>query len=313
MTIALFVGDVTEEVCNEAIKHDANAQFLTADNLICLLDKTYYTSLADCGSLQNFSNICSQAQEIYYVKPNKWSDTDKNNSSDQEKWTEYVLTYFQQTKTIYNLPKVLIKSWLRESRVAEKQFWAVGCSITAGVGVSKEQSWPSLVSKELNLPYTDLSCTGSSIIWQSDQICRSDIRSGEIVFWAVTNPERMPVMLTDQNLIHLTVGTFSTNRSVIKNLSPDLLSNDTLTYHNILAVRRAYNYCQRVGSYLVPIGVCYDKDSLYAHYDVPPFQQLIQYGINYYADLGNDQSHPGPIQHKLYAEKFLSRYKEVYS
>jgi hypothetical protein len=112
--------------------------------------------------------------------------------------------------------------------------------------------------------------------------------------------------------MHLTTSTFLSSEYAKNHLSPDLLSNDTLKYHNILAVRRAYNYCQRIGACLVPIGVCYDIDNVYAHYDVPPYQQLIQYEINDYADLGNDRSHPGPIQHKLYAEKFLSHYKKVY-
>lgn len=313
MTFTLFVGDINNEVCDAAHTHDDTAQLITLQNLTCLSDKTYYTSLADCGSLENLSSVCGQAHEIYYVQPSKWSDCDRNNVSNQEKWTELILRYFQQTKPVYNLPAPTMQSWLKQTRVAEKQFWVVGCSITAGVGVTKDQSWPELVSKELNLPYTDLSLNGSSIIWQSDQICRSHIQPGEIVFWGVTSPNRMPIITPDQTLMHLTVDSFSTNHYAIENLTPDLISNDTLKYHNILAVKRAYNYCQRIGASLVPLGVTYDLDNLYIHYDIPPYQQLIQWGINNYADLGSNQKHPGPIQHTLYAEKFLSHYKKIYS
>ena len=313
MSITLFVGDVTSEVAESATLHDADAQLITTTNLNFLGPGTYYTSLADCGRLENFSYVCEQAHEIFYVTVPTWSDANKANFSEQKKWTEFVLTYFKQTKPVHNLPTSITTSWLQSTRSAEHQFWAVGCSITAGVGVNPDQAWPDLVSKELKTPYTNLSHTGSSIIWQSDQICRSDIRSGEIVFWAVTGPDRMPIMMPDQTLMHLTTAKFLKNDYAISKLSPDLLRNDTLTYHNILAVRRAYNYCQKIGALMVPIGVCYDIDNVYTHYDIPHYYQMIQWGIKDYVDLGSDHSHPGPKQHKLFAEKFLSQYKKVKS
>lgn len=313
MTIILFVGDITSEVCDSAIARDPGSQLITTQNLNQLDSGTYYTSLADCGSLQNFNRVCQLAEEIFYIEPAKWSDADKNNNSKQQEWTKFVLAYFQQFKPVHNLPSAIAPDWLQGKRVADKQFWVAGCSVSAGLGVSKEESWPELVSKELNLPYTNLSYLGSSIIWQSDQICRSDIRCGEIVFWGVTSPNRMPIMTPEHRIMHFNTSVLVSNTYAINNLSPDLLSNDTLTYHNVLAVRRAYNYCQKIGAYLVPIGVCYDLDNVYTQYNIPPYQQLSQWCVNEYADLGSDQSHPGPIQHKLFAEKFLSQYKKVYS
>ena len=313
MTFILFVGDVTHEVCDAAVNFDKSAQLLLEENITNLSSSTYYTSLADCGSLENLSEVCRQSKEIYYICPRQWSDADKNNVSKQQKWTELVLHYYRQTKPVHNLPAPMINSWTHNVRKHEKQFWAVGCSITAGVGVSKDQSWPELMSTELNLPYTSLACGGSSIIWQSDQICRADIRTGDIVFWGVTSNQRLPIIKPDGSLLHLTISKFTTDSYAINTLSPELIDNSTLVYQNILAVRRAYNYCQKIGAYLVPLGLIEDIENIYTQYNVPVFHQLIQWGTNRYVDLGTDNEHPGPRQHEIFAKEFLSHYKKVYN
>lgn len=312
MSIVLFVGDITSEVLDAAIKYDDNAQLLIEKNLNNLLPGTYYTSLADCGSLENLSKVCSQSAEIYYIQPIRWSDTDKNNVSEQKKWTELILYYFCQTKTVHNMTEPTINNWICDYRQHEKQFWVAGCSVTEGAGVKKEQAWPELISKELMLPYSNLSRDGSSIIWQSDQICRADIRADEIVFWGVTSNQRMPILRPDGSLLHLTATNFSNDPYIVNKLTPEILDNNTLYYQNILAVRRAYNYCQKIGAYLVPLGLLNDFENIYTQYNVPAFYQLIQWGINSYIDLGDDNLHPGPEQHKIFAKEFLSHYRKIY-
>lgn len=311
----LFVGDVTSEVCQAALAQDKNAVLVTADNFENLTCQTCYTSLADCGSLKNLSYVCNLATDIIYVPPSAWSDVDKNNLSQQQQWTEHVLYYYQQSKTVDNLPNIINTSWLYRERIAEKQFWTVGCSITAGDCVEPEQAWPALISKKLNLPYTNLSCSGSSIIWQSDQICRADIQSGDIVFWGVTSNNRLPIIVSpSKKIFHLHTGSFKDHKNIVvdNNLYPQLLQNDTLMWYNMLSIRRAYNYCSKIGAKLVPLGLMYDFDHCYLHYDIPSFFQLIQWGVNDYVDLGTDGVHPGPEQHKLFADAFLSHYRKIY-
>lgn len=311
-TFVLFVGDVTQEVYDAAIAYDAHAQLLLGKHINNLTASTYCTSLADCGSLENLNQVCKQSSEIYYIPPICWSDAGTKKISNQQKWTELVLHYHHQSKTVHNLPSNVPNTWLHDVRKHEKQFWTVGCSITYGVGVTKEESWPELVSAMLELPYTNLSYPASSIIWQSDQICRSDIRAGDIVFWGVTSNQRLPVILPSGKLLHLNASKISNNSYKNNNFPLELIDNTTLVYHNMLAIRRAYNYCQKIGAQLVPIGLMYDLENLYVHYDVPAFYQLIQWEINQFVDLGTDNEHPGPEQHKLFAKEFLSHYKKVY-
>ena len=153
---------------------------------------------SDCGNIENFVQACKKSKEIYYCPPVQWSDPDADNKLSMKEQTERVLHYFRQFKDVHNFSKQTQPSWLQNNRVSEQQFWVVGCSITSAIGVSATNKWPFYISEELNLPYTDLSAPGSSIIWQSDQICRSDIRPGEIVFWGVTGPSRLPIIDDNQ-------------------------------------------------------------------------------------------------------------------
>lgn len=189
-------------------------------------------------------------------------------------------------------------------RVADWQFWAVGCSVTAGVGVELDQTWKACVSRDLNLPYTDLSAEGSSIIWQSDQICQSNIQSKDLVLWALTTQPRLPV-IRDNKLFHLTPGEYALYPKTNKEFPIDLLLNPSIVYHNIQAVRRAENFCQAVGARLIVQSVIYDVEQAADLYQIKEFVQSNR-GPNTWIDFGSDQLHPGPKQHKIFADKFVN-------
>ena len=202
--------------------------------------------------------------------------------------------------------------FLQDKRKTDQsQLWIVGCSIAHGVSVQPEQSYKEIVSHKLNLTYSDLSCPGSSITWQSDQICRSDIRSSDVIFWGLTTQDRIPVFYLDK-VMHLNNHTYVIYPKLNSKFPLELLDNDTLTYHNILAVRRAYNFCQKINAKLVILGLMHDPNNVFVHYDVPVFQQIGRPQPDSFVDFGADKMHPGPEQHKIYANKFLELYSKLY-
>ena len=192
-------------------------------------------------------------------------------------------------------------------RIADSQFWAVGCSVTVGVGVHFDQTWKACVSRALNLPYTDLSAEGSSIIWQSDQICQSNIQAKDLVLWALTTQPRLPV-IRENKLLHLTPGEYALYPETNNEFPIDLLLNTSLVYHNIQAVRRAHNFCQAVGARLIVQSVIYDVEQANDLYQIPDFVQACR-GPDTWIDFGTDQLHPGPKQHKIFADSFLKAIK----
>ena len=60
---------------------------------------------------------------------------------------------------------------------------------------------------------------------------------------------------------------------------------------------------------MVILGLLSDVENSYTLYGVPVFKQL-KHLADDWVDLGNDNLHPGPKQHKIYADTFLKYYKE---
>jgi hypothetical protein len=194
-----------------------------------------------------------------------------------------------------------------QPRKATKQFWAAGCSVTVGVGVDTHQTWKEIVSRTIQLPYSDLSAEGSSVIWQSDQICQSEIMQGDLVLWALTVPPRLPV-IKQLSLFHLTPGEYAYDKSIDKQFPIDLLLHPTLMYHNIQAIRRANNFCTRIGAKLIVMSVLYDAENAAKLYGIPNYHQMCQ-SPQQWLDLGSDKLHPGPQQHQAMADKFIELIK----
>lgn len=310
----LFIGGVDGYLATIANEYDHSAVLVTTQNFYTVLqdsNHTLYTSLADVGSISNLKALCDISDEIFYRPPARW------NSTDEQYWTECVVINVSTHKSVDGIeniktPYKFLNNIVSGSpRVSDNpQMWAVGCSITKGVGVELHDTWRHQLSTELGLPYTNLSVQGSSILWQSDQICQSDIRSDDVVFWALTSHLRLPVIKHTQELFHLCSGGYQINHSLAAEFPPDLLDNDTLLYHNIMAIRRAYNFCDKLGAKLLILGVMHDHANLYQYYQVPGYQYYID-GLDGWVDHGTDNQHPGPKQHQLFVKEFMKMYKEL--
>ena len=313
----LFVGDVHQSLADEATKYNDNAVLITSLNVDDFLKTptgTAYTSLGDVVDLNVFLQLCSKADKIYYRPPKKWSDFNSDNKS--KEFTEILLAGLSQHIPVDGLQKILDQKqyfnddFLKDHRKTDQpQLWFAGCSITYGIGVSEDQTFKEIISQKLKLEYSDLSRPGSSIRWQSDQICRSNLKHNDIVLWGLTSQHRLPVF--DQKVVHLISRLYEVEPEMKSKFPIDLLDNTTLMYHNILAVKRAHHFCQAIGAQLVILGLCYDFDNIYLHYGVPTFRQLM-FWPKEYQDLGTDDEHPGTQSHQMFAEEFLNFYNQLY-
>jgi len=315
-TYKLLVGDCNEEIACIASDYDSSSYLITKKNYQTAKG-TVYTSIADMEDLDLFLQVCKQAKTIEYYPPIQWSDQKSNGISDQQFWTESILHFLSQTKDIKNLlpssKHFLHNELYNNKRVTRsQQLWVAGCSITAGVAVNHKDTWKEHVAKQINLPYTDLSKPGTSITWSADQICLSDIQEDDIVLWQLTCQNRMPIVF-GKKLYHLLPTSFKTyphlmNEFLISSIADD---NDTLYYNNLNAVKKVYNFCKIAKAKLVILGAMYDFYSIYTMYNIPCFKQLLCWPDNF-VDLGHDNEHPGPKQHKIFADEFLAIYRTLY-
>jgi len=322
--ITLFIGDSDSSAKSAAFAFDSGAALLelsTVDSFFKTKSGTFFTGLCFIQDLDLFSKICQSATEIYYCPPAVWSDSKKGHS-EQQKYVEIVLCFASQTIPVHGLDlqnnpySFLDHDYRHDQRKTDnRQIWITGCSITQGDGVDQEETWKHIVSQRFDMPYSDLSLRGSSIMWQSDQLCQADIRPGDLVFWGLTTHVRLPVIYEpDNSLFHLHAGSYQKPylREKVKPYPIDLLTNKTLVYHNVMAIRRAVNFCKKAGADITIMALMYDWDLIYNFYCVPQVRQALSWPEEW-LDLGTDNIHPGPHQHARIARQFIDFYKKLYS
>ncbi len=324
----LYVGDVSEYLGTHTKAIDPTAQLITQQNFKSFLKNpsvSGYVSLGDFDNFTDFVQLCFSAKSIIYCPPEQWSDykySHKKGPSEWglQQWTEYAIGHVSQQVPLSGLPipdqyRFLQDDLLLDTRKgADRQIWTAGCSVTNGVGVEKHQTFGNIIHQQTGLPISDLSISGASIPFAADQILRSDLKPDDIVLWGITTWNRYSY--ASNNTVHRIYASSATGK-VCNDLDQqfkfiDELDSVNTIYHDLIAIRQVHNICQLLGVKLVMIGVILDFENNHRLIDCKNFRQSIYWTGKQYIDLGNDNLHPGPNQHKLFAKEFLEFYSELY-
>lgn len=314
----LYVGPTNNSLSIYAKERHPNAVLITKDiNLDNV--KNGYVSLGDFDDIYNFKITIEKFDIIEFVDSG-WSAEDY-----QERTT--VLEHLYQYKLLDT--KKIIGLDLSDDDILPKlvdirtsnnsQLWVVGCSITEGVGVSKDQRWGHLLSKQLTMPVSYLALSGTSVSWAVDQIIRSDIRKDDIVCWLLTGVNRHH-MYYDNHWHQLTGTEWPDNPELKMLINKNILVSDHAVAHACSQIEHAVRYLRSVGCKFIlstaPLNIIEHRMRLYKYLsnNVPEFTLSSDNngieGPKSYIDLGSDSEHPGPKQHKLYADLFLKSIKK---
>lgn len=190
---------------------------------------------------------------------------------------------------------------------SEMHLWCAGCSVTVGCGVETEQSWPTLLANKLNLPLVRLAMPGRSIEWAADQILRSDIKSGDIVVWGLSNITRVDIVKSDWLLVSAPITEYTELSRELQYWTPDYFDSKTSMTKQLHSVMQVINFCNKIGAklylanmldtnWLAPTLSVYDN-----FIDLTHGLQIQEFGCKF-IDYGNDNAHPGPQQHQQYTD-----------
>jgi hypothetical protein len=318
--ITVCVGDIDDSLSSYAIALDKSARLITSKNFRDLVPGTYYTSIGDLSDLNEFAKVLQQADEIIYCPPKIWSDG-KILPSSMKKWTEdYLKVFYNNRKVIgfsveYN--DITPMTYLVDQRKSQhQQIWIAGCSISHGTGVDLEQRYGHLISQKLGLDASFLTLPSSSILWASDQLLRSDLQTGDIVFWGITGLGRLTYWDESQKkIVPCTLSRWNQYKSYVGHfIKEEFFASDILIYQSVNAVMQVVNFCEKVGVRLVLATVLPGMEQYIAH--ISNFLTLVGlHGRNaddVLPDIGNDDSHPGPKSHQYYADEMLKKYNQLY-
>lgn len=297
MTV-LFVGDGSDNLFLSAQRYDPSTKLIDSDSISHLANiSTGHISLCDLSSEEQFKYALEQADELYYVPI---SDTDATLKQKTESW----LRYQSHRKPVHNLPNskslpILELVDLRKTK--DPQLWVAGCSFTYGVGVNQQERWGDVLATMLKLPVSTLANPGSSIRWAADQILRSDIQAHDIVVWGVTGLNRFPYY--DREIHHVCQTYYKNNPNFNSLINQRLLVTDHLLYESIISIEQVIRYCRLIGCKLVLTHFyldLYNHESAIIEY-LTKFDFYVDFGDSK-LDYGADGDHPGPKQHRIYAE-----------
>lgn len=207
---------------------------------------------------------------------------------------------------------------IAQRKTDKNQLWVVGCSFSHGSGVQLNQRFGQLVSDNLNLPVSFLTCPGSSVSWAADQILRSNIIKNDIIVWGVTGSSRFTFVSDEGNLCHVTFSNFDTFPNLDFYIRDKLLISNHMIYDTITHIEQVINFLGKINAKLVLAFMpCngQEHDLQILEYASKLKNSIILYDPHNYSflDYGDDNNHPGPLQHEHYAKIILSKINEISS
>jgi hypothetical protein len=307
--ITLFVGDNQEYLAHAAKKNNTAAVLIDHVNWQKILQQsnsgTFYTSLSDLPKIDDQISVCWElmqwADSINYVEPTTWSDADRNFSwTNQKTLLEYYL-YLQKksgklvlgfdTNSYKDSPYLNLEAQRASPLPA---VWIGGCSVPHGIGVEKNQRFGHLIEQGLDRPTYHLTRPGSSVEWAADQLLRSDIHPTDIVVWGLTQEVRAP------RAVDLRIDSWGDQTA----FDVEYLMDETRFYKALTSVYQVINFCSKIGCQLLLLPTICSEKLIMSLIHRPELISL-PYQANF-VDLGTDNVHPGPEQHRIWAEHCLN-------
>lgn len=198
-------------------------------------------------------------------------------------------------------------------KINNPQLWAVGCSFTSADGVPDSERWGQHLANLLGIPVSFLANSAASIQWCADQIIRSDIRPGDTVAWMLPVINRYPYYrlnsLGASYLDHITLLSYDYDKKLNNVINKNVLVSIHVEYIAITCVEQIINLSTKIGFKLVLTGYS-------TGYSDPKLENVFRCYLNQlpiykdlsgsFIDIGTDGQHPGPQQHKIYADSLYN-------
>ena len=305
MTITLFVGDNNSELASTAKEYSSDAFLIHTRNYQEFFKTphkkniTVYSSLSDLPNSNSHAilyEIMLKADDIFYCPPKIWSDhSSQFQWHTQQKTTEYYLyDQLMQKKKVHGLDLTNYKDTFYLALVStrpstDKCLWIAGASIAAGDEIDKDKKFGEIISKKINIPAAYLTKQAASIEWTADQILRSDIQKDDIIIWELAIENRSPLV---------------NNNNIKYDKNPEVLLHETRLYKAITSIYQVVNFCKKISCKLIIFpGSCSPNLKLLLTDCENYHHTLCQIG---FIDYGRDNIHPGPKQHKYWADFCLN-------
>lgn len=278
------------------------------------LETVGHTSIQDIKDLTELENTLKLADKVYWAECKKeefYSDTEYYNFLNWLK--DFNLTY----GTVQNLDHICfdLYSWGEPISVEKDQIVFLGCSFTAGSGLSdKNTHYSTIVAKHFNKKILNLAQPGGSNNLIFDRFTRLQLNPNQLVIIQFTGLERLHYCTSDKKLLALLLST----TKIEKNLHHAMLevyNKDFLFYELLCKIRAIVKIARTEKLRLIFWLADYKNDQIYSLLDQTYFYDMIEFVpeswlADYIVDSAEDHIHPG-IESNKNISKVLIKYIET--
>lgn len=208
--------------------------------------------------------------------------------------------------------------WPRQDR---NILWVAGCSYAHGSMLPryKEQRYGEIMRQRLKMPAVFRVRPGSSIVWAGYQLLQSEIQKDDIVVWGITGAGRY-TYYEDKQLYSLTGSAGEATAWSDAFFEKQYYYHQTtqsVVYDSWHVIDAVVKRCRAVGAKLVmtmfDLSTTEHEAILFRYLSqYPEFFAMYDFNRPRYVDYADDNMHPGPEQHKIYAQRFLEEIDKRY-
>lgn len=299
-------------------KFEKHTELLNSSNINKVLSSeklsNYHTSVNDL-KFENVQKAIKSAKEIILVDLDILNNPIKDN--DYYVYGRLLNELYTEKHKVKNLDFIsnmdhnFFNDTVASRPDVEKVLWTVGCSVTHGSGVTYKERYGSILSEMLNLPEVSLSMPGHSNEWGADQLLRSDVRAGDYVVWGITDISRIE-FAKDWQLYAAPVTSYLKLPIDLQHYNLNYFDSQVKFLKTFKTILQVKNYCEKIGAHLILANLI---DSTYCKFVFSKLPNYIDFCYELdeellFIDLGSDNIHPGPKQHRHYAEQIFKLIKE---
>jgi hypothetical protein len=279
-------------VCSPTYVPPIPSTLLDNGNCFDAIGGPCHTSLGDV-SIENLVTLCELADNVEFV------DDDSYQTETYLK-TLSIINYISHRRPIKNFTAKAPLNFLDldVSGHQESSLWVFGCSFSHGVGVTDSERYPSLLSKELNLPLESITRPGSSTRWSLRHLINANIKPNDLVVWQITTVSRISMASDKEHL----------EETLLKNASKQMvvaLSDEQIYIDQLSLLQYGVNYLRSIGVKFCVISL--DSNDHMEPHLILQYTRYPEYCYmgNWQIDVGSDNGHPGKHSHKLVADRLL--------
>jgi hypothetical protein len=274
-----------------------------------------HTCIQDIPDYNQLEIVLKNADEVYWAESNKDEFYDDNSYYDFLNWLK---DYNLKNRNVKNFKLIKFDNynWTKNLTTNPDQAVFLGCSFTAGVGLSNSKThYAAIVANHFGKQLLNLGVPGGSNNLIFDQFTQLNFHPGQIVVLQFTLLERIRYCNTNKQLIS-TLFANMPNKQLTQSML-EVYHKDFLFYELLVKIRAIITIARLQKLKLVFWLIDYKHEDKYSKldqtyfYDLPEFVPY-SWMANYLVDFAEDNVHPGIESNKNIANTLINYIETIY-